>query len=102
MVKPGACVIDVGITRVYRKESDQTFLVGDVDFEGTPSTSAVICTVTEASDGINLFVISGVSEVAGFITPVPGGVGPMTVAMLLKNTIKAATQQMGILNASCR
>lgn len=65
MVKPGACVIDVGITRV--KSTDGKFkLVGDVDFDN-------------------------VKEVAGYITPVPGGVGPMTVAMLMKNTYLAAT-----------
>lgn len=65
MVKPGACVIDVGLTRVTDPESGKSKLVGDVDFEG-------------------------VKEVAGYITPVPGGVGPMTVAMLMKNTIIAA------------
>jgi methylenetetrahydrofolate dehydrogenase (NADP+)/methenyltetrahydrofolate cyclohydrolase len=58
MVKPGAVVVDVGITRVDGK------LVGDVDF---PS----------------------VSQVASALTPVPGGVGPMTVAMLLQNTLQA-------------
>lgn len=63
MIKPGACVIDVGITRV--KAGDGYKLVGDVDFEN-------------------------VKEVAGHITPVPGGVGPMTVAMLMKNTISVA------------
>ena len=60
MVKPGAIVIDVGMNR-----SDAGKLCGDVDF-------------------------AGVSEVAGWITPVPGGVGPMTRAMLLVNTIEAA------------
>lgn len=60
MIKPGAAVIDVGINRL----ADGT-LAGDVDFEG-------------------------VREVAGWITPVPGGVGPMTIAMLLKNTMDAA------------
>lgn len=64
MIKPGACVIDVGITRV--KTADGNYrLVGDVDYDG-------------------------VKEVAGHITPVPGGVGPMTVAMLMKNTVTAA------------
>jgi methylenetetrahydrofolate dehydrogenase (NADP+)/methenyltetrahydrofolate cyclohydrolase len=66
MVKPGAVVIDVGINRIAdptRKSG--TRLVGDVDFEG-------------------------VREVASLITPVPGGVGPMTIAMLLKNTVQAA------------
>ena len=60
MVKPGACVIDVGMNRDAAGK-----LCGDVDF-------------------------SGVREVAGWITPVPGGVGPMTIAMLLSNTLKAA------------
>ena len=59
MVKPGACVIDVGMNRDANGK-----LCGDVDF-------------------------AGVSEVAGAITPVPGGVGPMTIAMLLTNTLKA-------------
>jgi methylenetetrahydrofolate dehydrogenase (NADP+) / methenyltetrahydrofolate cyclohydrolase len=66
MVKPGAVVIDVGINRVADSRAKQGYvLVGDVDF---PSTS----------------------EVASLITPVPGGVGPMTIAMLLKNTVRAA------------
>uniref|UniRef100_A0A1L8DZN2 Putative c1-tetrahydrofolate synthase n=2 Tax=Nyssomyia neivai TaxID=330878 RepID=A0A1L8DZN2_9DIPT len=65
MVKPGACVIDVGITRIKDEITGKTRLVGDVDFEE-------------------------VQKVAGYITPVPGGVGPMTVAMLMKNTILAA------------
>jgi len=60
MVKPGACVIDVGINRLPDGK-----LAGDVDF-------------------------AAVREVAGCITPVPGGVGPMTVAMLIINTVKAA------------
>jgi methylenetetrahydrofolate dehydrogenase (NADP+) / methenyltetrahydrofolate cyclohydrolase len=69
-IKPGACVIDVGITRVPR-EDGKTRLVGDVAFD-------------EAK------------EVAGAITPVPGGVGRMTVAMLLVNTITAACRAAGI------
>ena len=67
MVRPGAVVIDVGINRVSDSRAKQGYvLVGDVDF---PSTC----------------------EVASLITPVPGGVGPMTIAMLLKNTVRAAT-----------
>jgi methylenetetrahydrofolate dehydrogenase (NADP+)/methenyltetrahydrofolate cyclohydrolase len=62
MVKPGAIVIDVGINR-----NEAGKLCGDVDF-------------------------AGVSEVAGWLTPVPGGVGPMTIAMLLANTLQAAEQ----------
>ena len=64
MVKPGAAVIDVGINRVTAPDGTSR-LVGDVDFEG-------------------------VRGVAGWITPVPGGVGPLTVAMLLANTALAA------------
>jgi methylenetetrahydrofolate dehydrogenase (NADP+)/methenyltetrahydrofolate cyclohydrolase len=64
MVKPGAAVIDVGINRVT-SASGESRLVGDVDFDA-------------------------VREVAGWITPVPGGVGPLTVAMLLSNTLLAA------------
>lgn len=63
MVKPGATVIDVGINRIAPKK-----LVGDVDFEA-------------------------VAEVAGAITPVPGGVGLLTVAMLMQNVVKAARMQ---------
>lgn len=66
MVKPGAVVIDVGINRVDSPDG-QSRLVGDVDFEG-------------------------VKQVAQFITPVPGGVGPMTVAMLLYNTVLSYKQ----------
>jgi len=65
MVKPGATVIDVGVNRIGFTESGKAKLVGDVDFEA-------------------------VKEVAGKITPVPGGVGPMTITMLLKNTLRAA------------
>ena len=64
MVKPGACVIDVGINRL----PDGT-LAGDVDFDA-------------------------VKDVAGWITPVPGGVGPMTVAMLVANTVLAARRRL--------
>lgn len=65
MVKEGACVIDVGINRVPCAEKKSGYrLVGDVDFDG---------------------VVSKCSK----ITPVPGGVGPMTVAMLMKNTVAA-------------
>jgi methylenetetrahydrofolate dehydrogenase (NADP+)/methenyltetrahydrofolate cyclohydrolase len=69
-VKPGAVVIDVGINRID-SESGKTRLVGDVDFDSA-------------------------SEVAGAITPVPGGVGPMTIACLLRNTVQAACAAGGI------
>jgi len=63
MVKPGACVIDVGVNRGADGK-----LAGDVDFDAA-------------------------SAVAGSITPVPGGVGPMTIAMLLENCLRAAESQ---------
>ena len=62
MVKPGACVVDVGVNRL-----PDGSLAGDVDF-------------------------AAVKDVAGWITPVPGGVGPMTIAMLLENCLKAASK----------
>lgn len=69
MVRDDAVVIDVGITRVADENSPKGYsIVGDVDFEN-------------------------VSKKASFITPVPGGVGPMTIAMLLKNTLLAREQQ---------
>lgn len=68
MVAPGAVVIDVGVNRVADPESEKGYsLVGDVDFEPA-------------------------REVASAITPVPGGVGPMTITMLLHNTVQAARQ----------
>jgi len=69
-IKPGAIVIDVGINRVPG-ENGKTKLVGDVAY-------------------------AECAEVAGAITPVPGGVGPMTIACLLQNTITAAKIQYGI------
>ncbi len=69
-IKPGATVIDVGINRVPAADG-KTRLVGDVDF-------------------------NGVSAVAGVITPVPGGVGPMTIAVLLRNTLVAAYAHAGL------
>ncbi|MET0373038.1 MAG: bifunctional methylenetetrahydrofolate dehydrogenase/methenyltetrahydrofolate cyclohydrolase FolD [Rhizorhabdus sp.] len=70
-IKPGAIVIDVGINRVPGAEAGKTKLVGDVDY-------------------------AGAAEVAGAITPVPGGVGPMTIAVLLRNTLVAAHHRMGM------
>jgi methylenetetrahydrofolate dehydrogenase (NADP+)/methenyltetrahydrofolate cyclohydrolase len=69
-VKPGAAVLDVGITRVVNPETGTARLVGDVD--------------------------PAVAEVAGFLSPVPGGVGPMTRAMLLKNVVDAAERDAGL------
>ena len=75
-IKPGACVIDVGVNRVGEKISEKTgkkiaLLEGDVDFD-----RAV--------------------EVAGWITPVPGGVGPMTIVMLMNNTLRSLKHRLGL------
>jgi methylenetetrahydrofolate dehydrogenase (NADP+)/methenyltetrahydrofolate cyclohydrolase len=71
-VKPGAVVIDVGMNRLTPEQAgNKSGLVGDVDF-------------------------AGAAEVASAITPVPGGVGPMTIAMLLRNTLQAAHRQAGV------
>ena len=75
-IKPGACVIDVGVNRVGEKISEKTgkkvaILRGDVDFDAA-------------------------KEIAGSITPVPGGVGPMTITMLMKNTLNSLKVNLGI------
>ena len=71
-IKPGACVIDVGVNRVGMNEkTGKAILKGDVDFEAA-------------------------KEIAGSITPVPGGVGPMTITMLMKNTLKSLKFKLGI------
>ena len=72
-IKPGACVIDVGINRIEtpEKETGKYRIVGDVDF-------------------------SQVSQRASFITPVPGGVGPMTISCLLRNTVIATAKRKGV------
>ncbi len=72
-IKPGACVIDVGMNRIDapQRGAGKTRLVGDVDYESA-------------------------CETAGAITPVPGGVGPMTIACLLRNTLLASAQRQGV------
>lgn len=71
-IKPGACVIDVGVNRVgVNEKTGKAILCGDVDF-------------------------AKASEIAGMITPVPGGVGPMTITMLMKNTIRSAKRHLGL------
>src|SRR5512136_724541 len=75
-IKPGACVIDVGVNRVGEKISEKTgkpvpILKGDVDFDAA-------------------------KEIAGYITPVPGGVGPMTITMLMKNTLASLKFKLGL------
>ncbi len=70
MVKPGAAVIDIGINAVTNPDGSKG-IVGDVDYES-------------------------VKEVAAWITPVPGGVGPVTVAILLRNTVTALRRQKAV------
>jgi len=76
-IKPGACVIDVGVNRVGEKPSKKDpskmvpLLKGDVDFDAA-------------------------KEIAGSITPVPGGVGPMTITMLMRNTLRSLKYKLGI------
>jgi methylenetetrahydrofolate dehydrogenase (NADP+) / methenyltetrahydrofolate cyclohydrolase len=76
-IKPGSCVIDVGVNRVGEKISEKTgkkiaILRGDVDFDAA-------------------------REIAGYITPVPGGVGPMTITMLMKNTLNSFKFKHGVM-----
>ncbi len=72
MIKDGAAVIDVGVNRIGKTESGKAILAGDVDFES-------------------------VKEKASVITPVPGGVGPMTITMLMKNTVQSAKMAANLL-----
>lgn len=72
MVKEGVVIIDVGVNRIGMTDSGKAILAGDVDFES-------------------------VKEKAAAITPVPGGVGPMTITMLMKNTVQAAKQAAGLI-----
>jgi 5,10-methylene-tetrahydrofolate dehydrogenase/methenyl tetrahydrofolate cyclohydrolase len=73
-VKPGAAVIDVGINRVEDATKKRGYrLVGDVDFED-------------------------VNKIAGYLTPAPGGVGPMTIAMLMWNTLAGAKRAAGLID----
>jgi len=82
MVKPGAIVIDIGINRVKEVDAGGKEVLNE---KGKPRMKTVGDVAFEA-----------VSQVAGMITPVPGGVGPMTVAMLLKNTVTAAKMAAGL------
>jgi methylenetetrahydrofolate dehydrogenase (NADP+)/methenyltetrahydrofolate cyclohydrolase len=85
-VKPGATVIDVGINRITERAEFDKYFAGDAKREAD-----------FAAKGSTLIgdVHPKVAEVAGAITPVPGGVGPLTIAMLMVNTVKAATMRRG-------
>lgn len=72
MVKDGVVILDVGVNRIGTNDNGKAILAGDVDFES-------------------------VKEKASYITPVPGGVGPMTITMLMKNTVQAAKVAAGLI-----
>jgi methylenetetrahydrofolate dehydrogenase (NADP+)/methenyltetrahydrofolate cyclohydrolase len=85
-VKPGATVIDVGMNKITDPAEFQKFFAGDAKREAA-----------FAKNGSTLIgdVHPKVVEVAGALTPVPGGVGPLTIAMLMSNTVKAAKLRRG-------
>jgi methylenetetrahydrofolate dehydrogenase (NADP+)/methenyltetrahydrofolate cyclohydrolase len=85
-VKPGASVIDVGMNRVVDPEEFKRMFAGNTKREQD-----------FAAQGATLMgdVHPEVAEIAGAITPVPGGVGPLTIAMLMSNTVKAAKLRRG-------
>jgi methylenetetrahydrofolate dehydrogenase (NADP+)/methenyltetrahydrofolate cyclohydrolase len=85
-VKPGATVIDVGINRVSDPETFTRLFGGNPQREETFRNKGAVV----AGD-----VHPEVAEVAGAISPVPGGVGPLTIAMLMANTVKAAKRRRG-------
>jgi methylenetetrahydrofolate dehydrogenase (NADP+) / methenyltetrahydrofolate cyclohydrolase len=80
MVRPGAIVIDVGMNRLQPGEAEVE-LLGPAKRRTLEQKGSVLVGDVE---------LEGVAEVAGWITPVPGGVGPMTIAMLMANTVAAA------------
>lgn len=91
-VKPGAAVVDVGINRITDAAEFKSFFAGDAKREAE-----------FAKKGSTLIgdVHPNAAEVAGHLTPVPGGVGPLTIAMLMSNTVKAAKMRRGAaLNAA--
>jgi len=90
-VKPGATVIDVGMNQVTDRAEFERLFAGNAKREETFRTRGS----TLAGD-----VHPGVSEVAGAITPVPGGVGPLTIAMLMANTVRAAKMRRGAIELS--
>ncbi len=87
MVKPGATVIDVGINRVMDKSKIEQFF---------PNDAKRLEQFTAKGSTLVGDVHPRVAEVAGAITPVPGGVGPLTIAMLMSNTVKAAKMRRGL------
>jgi methylenetetrahydrofolate dehydrogenase (NADP+) / methenyltetrahydrofolate cyclohydrolase len=87
MVKPGATIVDVGINRITTREEVDRFFAGDVKREAT---------FAKRGSTIVGDVHPKAYEVAGAYTPVPGGVGPLTIAMLMANTVRAAKMRRGL------
>ena len=87
MVKPGATIIDVGINRLTTREEFDQFFAGDLKREAT---------FAKRGSTIVGDVHPKAFEVAGAYTPVPGGVGPLTIAMLMANTVRAAKMRRGL------
>jgi methylenetetrahydrofolate dehydrogenase (NADP+)/methenyltetrahydrofolate cyclohydrolase len=87
MVKPGATIIDVGINRITALEDFDRFFTGDAKRQSTfeKRGSTIVGDVHPKA-----------FEVAGAYTPVPGGVGPLTIAMLMSNTVRAAKMRRGL------
>jgi methylenetetrahydrofolate dehydrogenase (NADP+)/methenyltetrahydrofolate cyclohydrolase len=87
MVKPGATIIDVGINRLTTREEFDRFFKGDARREAT---------FAKRGSTIVGDVHPKAFELAGAYTPVPGGVGPLTIAMLMANTVRAAKMRRGL------
>jgi len=90
-VKPGATVIDVGINRITDRKEFDRFFAGNKAGNKKREETFLAKGSTLVGD-----VHPEVAEIAGAITPVPGGVGPLTIAMLMANTVKAAMLRRGI------
>jgi methylenetetrahydrofolate dehydrogenase (NADP+)/methenyltetrahydrofolate cyclohydrolase len=87
MVKPGATLIDVGINRITTLEEFDRYFKGDLKRE---------LTFTKRGSTIVGDIHPKAFEIAGAYTPVPGGVGPLTIAMLMANTVRAAQLRRGL------
>jgi methylenetetrahydrofolate dehydrogenase (NADP+)/methenyltetrahydrofolate cyclohydrolase len=87
MVKPGATIIDVGINRITTREEVDRYFTGD---------AKRLATFAKRGSTIVGDVHPKAFELAGAYTPVPGGVGPLTIAMLMANTVRAAKMRRGL------
>jgi methylenetetrahydrofolate dehydrogenase (NADP+)/methenyltetrahydrofolate cyclohydrolase len=86
-VKPGATVIDVGINRLDTRAAVEKMFPGD---------AARLAAFVKRGSMLVGDVHPNVADIAGALTPVPGGVGPLTIALLLRNTLRAAQARMGM------